>query len=219
MKKTALTKENTIVKGTSKTVVADLPKAIFGVPMNANLVHQIITSQLANRRQNIAHTKNRAEVSGGGIKPWKQKGTGRARHGSIRSPLWIGGGVSMGPRNDKILTKTIPQKMKRKALMMVLSSKANEGYLIVSDEIAITESKTKKAIEFLNQNSVYGESCLIALEKMDKNIILAMRNIPRVETIQAKDLNCLDLLSHRYLIISKKGIEEIKKTFKRADKE
>ncbi|MFA5087245.1 MAG: 50S ribosomal protein L4 [Candidatus Paceibacterota bacterium] len=219
MKKTALTKENTIVKGTSKTVAADLPKAIFGVPMNANLVHQIITSQLANRRQNIAHTKNRADVSGGGIKPWKQKGTGRARHGSIRSPLWIGGGVALGPRNDKILSKTIPQKMKRKALMMVLSSKANDGYLIVSDEISITEAKTKKAIEFLNQNSVYGESCLIALEKMDKNIILAMRNIPRVATIQAKDLNCLDLLSHRYLIISKKGIEEIKKTFKKADKE
>jgi large subunit ribosomal protein L4 len=217
MKKTAVKKENT-VKGVSKVVAADLPKGIFNVPMNANLVHQIVTSQLANRRQNIAHTKNRADVSGGGIKPWRQKGTGRARHGSIRSPLWIGGGVALGPRSDKILSKTIPQKMKQKALMMVLSAKANDGYVIVLEDISIDEPKTKKAIEFLNQTSVNGESCLIALSKMDKNIILAMRNIPRVETIQAKDLNCLDLLSHRYLIIDQKGIEEIKKTFKRAEK-
>jgi large subunit ribosomal protein L4 len=107
--------------------------------------------------------------------------------------------------------------MKRKALMMVLSSKAQDGYLVVLDEIKIDEPKTKKAIEFLNKNSINGESCLIALNRMDKNIILAMRNIPRVETIQAKDLNCLDLLSHRYLILDKKGIEEIKKTFKRGE--
>ncbi|MFA5008974.1 MAG: 50S ribosomal protein L4 [Candidatus Paceibacterota bacterium] len=216
MKKTIAKKESPAKEG-NKAIASDLPKGIFNVPMNANLVHQIITSQLANRRQNIAHAKSRAEVSGGGIKPWRQKGTGRARHGSIRSPLWIGGGVALGPRNDKILSKTIPQKMKRKALMMVLSSKAQDGYLVLLEEIKIDEPKTKKAIEFLNKNSINGESCLIALSKMDKNIILAMRNIPRVETIQAKDLNCLDLLSHRYLILDKKGIEEIKKTFKRGE--
>jgi len=102
--------------------------------MNPNLVHQILTSQLANRRQNIAHTKTRGEVSGGGIKPWRQKGTGRARHGSIRSPLWIGGGTTFGPRNDKILSKTIPQKMKQKALFMVLSAKAKDGYIIITDD-------------------------------------------------------------------------------------
>jgi len=216
MKKTIAKKESPAKEG-NKAIASDLPKGIFNVPMNANLVHQIITSQLANRRQNIAHAKSRAEVSGGGIKPWRQKGTGRARQGSIRSPLWIGGGVALGPRNDKILSKTIPQKMKRKALMMVLSSKAQDGYLVLLEEIKIDEPKTKKAIEFLNKNSINGESCLIALSKMDKNIILAMRNIPRVETIQAKDLNCLDLLSHRYLILDKKGIEEIKKTFKRGE--
>lgn len=215
--KKIVAKKDSPAKGKSKIIDSDLPKGIFNVPMNANLVHQIITSQLANRRQNIAHSKSRAEVSGGGIKPWRQKGTGRARHGSIRSPLWIGGGVALGPRNDKILSKTIPQKMKRKALMMVLSSKAQDGYLVVLDEIKIDEPKTKKAIEFLNKNSINGESCLIALNRMDKNMILAMRNIPRVETIQAKDLNCLDLLSHRYLILDKKGIEEIKKTFKRGE--
>lgn len=218
MKKTGAKKENTVT-GVSKTIVADLPKTIFNIPMNSNLVHQIITSQLANRRQNIAHTKSRADVSGGGIKPWRQKGTGRARHGSIRSPLWVGGGVALGPRNDKILTKVIPQKMKQKALMMVLSAKANDGYVIALEEIIIDEPKTKKAIEFLNQNSINGESCLIVLPKMDRKVILAMRNIPKVATIQAKDLNCLDLLSHRYVVICKKGIEEVKKTFKRTEKE
>lgn len=217
--KKAVAKKQNIAKGSGAVSVADLPKGIFNVPMNANLVHQIVTSQLANRRQSVAHTKNRGEVSGGGIKPWRQKGTGRARHGSIRSPLWIGGGVALGPRNDKILSKTIPQKMKQKALFMVLSSKANDGYVIITDDLSFSEPKTKQAIEFLNKNSVNGESCLIALPKLDKNVILAMRNIPRVATIQAKDLNCLDLLSHRYLIISQKGIEEIKKTFKRASKE
>jgi len=170
MKKTIAKKESPAKEG-NKAIASDLPKGIFNVPMNANLVHQIITSQLANRRQNIAHAKSRAEVSGGGIKPWRQKGTGRARHGSIRSPLWIGGGVALGPRNDKILSKTIPQKMKRKALMMVLSSKAQDGYLVLLEEIKIDEPKTKKAIEFLNKNSINGESCLIALSKMDKNII------------------------------------------------
>ena len=109
MKKTAVKKENT-VKGVSKVVAADLPKGIFNVPMNANLVHQIVTSQLANRRQNIAHTKNRADVSGGGIKPWRQKGTGRARHGSIRSPLWIGGGVALDLEVTKFYLKLFRKK-------------------------------------------------------------------------------------------------------------
>jgi len=130
MKKETSKKQKT-TKGKSAINVADLPKEIFDVPMNPNLVHQILTSQLANRRQNIAHTKTRGEVSGGGIKPWRQKGTGRARHGSIRSPLWIGGGTTFGPRNDKILSKTIPQKMKQKALFMVLSAKAKDGYIII----------------------------------------------------------------------------------------
>ncbi|MFA5013306.1 MAG: 50S ribosomal protein L4, partial [Candidatus Paceibacterota bacterium] len=134
MAKTTAKKEKAIVSPKA-TSVADLPKEIFGLELNANLVHQIAVSQMANRRRNIAHTKTRSEVSGGGIKPWRQKGTGRARHGSIRSPLWIGGGSTFGPRSDTVFKKTIPQKMKRKALLMVLSEKAKQGQVIVLSDL------------------------------------------------------------------------------------
>jgi len=216
MKTTAAKKET----GSSVGVIsnADLTQGIFNVPMNTNLVHQIVISQMANRRQSIGNTKNRAQVSGGGIKPWRQKGTGRARHGSIRSPLWTGGGVALGPNSEKIFKKTIPQKMKRKALFMVLSEKAKDGSLIVADDFKIETPKTKSAMDFLNKISAAGESCLVVLEKMDKNVILAMRNIPKTETIQAKDLNCLDILTHKYLIVTKAGIEQIEKTFANSGK-
>src|SRR3989338_5905457 len=110
-----------------------LPKEIFDVKMNADLVHQVFISHTANQRQNSAHTKNRGEVRGGGRKPWRQKGTGRARHGSIRSPIWKGGGVSGGPRNEKNWEKEIPKKMRRSALFMVLSEKAKNNLVLVLD--------------------------------------------------------------------------------------
>src|SRR3989344_4067362 len=109
----------------------NLPKEIFEVKFNADLVHQIAVSQMANKRQVSAHTKIRSEVRGGGKKPWRQKGTGRARHGSIRSPLWRGGGITFGPRNDKVYEKDIPKKMRRKALLMALSQKAKNSQLVV----------------------------------------------------------------------------------------
>lgn len=212
MAKTAEKKEKTAAL-TKATPAAGLPKEIFGMELNANLVHQIATSQMANRRKNIAHTKNRSEVSGGGIKPWRQKGTGRARHGSIRSPLWIGGGTTFGPRSETVFKKTIPQKMKRKALFMVLSEKARQGLVIVLDSLKIADPKTKSAIELLKNNSVAGESCLVVLPTLDRNAIMATRNIPKLATIQAKDLNCLDVLTYKYLIITKEGVEQIKNIF------
>src|SRR4051812_34995124 len=110
-----------------------LPKELFEVEMNADLVHQILISHTANKRQVSAHTKNRGEVRGGGRKPWRQKGTGRARHGSTRSPIWKGGGVSGGPRNEKVYEREIPKKMKKKALFMVLSEKAKNNLVVVLD--------------------------------------------------------------------------------------
>jgi large subunit ribosomal protein L4 len=217
MKTTAAKKEKTVAP-VSIIANADLPQSIFNVPMNTNLVHQIVVSQMSNRRQSIRNTKNRAQVSGGGIKPWRQKGTGRARHGSIRSPLWTGGGVALGPNSEQIFKKIIPLKMKRKALCMVLSEKSKDGSLVVADEFKIETPKTKSAMEFLNRISAAGESCLVVLEKMDKNVILGMRNIPKVETIQAKDLNCLDILNHKYLVITKAGVNEIEKTFANSGK-
>jgi len=195
-----------------------LPEEIFNVSINPDLVHQVVVSQMANRRKVIAHTKTRAEVRGGGRKPWRQKGTGRARHGSIRSPIWRGGGVTFGPRKEKVFKKRIPKKMKRKALFMVLSAKAKEKLLFVLDKLELEAPKTKliaKIIEDLRkkiENFKKG-SVLIVLPKMDKAIIQAARNIPKVETIQAKDLNALDLLSLKYLIVPKDSIKVIKDTF------
>lgn len=195
-----------------KTVKADLPKEIFEVPMNADLVHQVIVSQTGNRRRVIAHAKGRAEVSGGGIKPWKQKGTGRARSGSNTSSIWVGGGVSHGPTKDRNFKRILPKNIKRKALFIALSDKAREGLLVVAETLALKEAKTKEARSLLKNIGIM-ESCLVVLPKLDKNVILAMRNLPKVSTIQAKDLNCLDIVSSKYLLTDKEGIEEIKKTF------
>ncbi|MDI6882992.1 MAG: 50S ribosomal protein L4 [Patescibacteria group bacterium] len=199
-----------------------LPKEIFDVPLNSDLVHQVVVSQLANRRQKIAHTKDRGEVKGGGRKPWRQKGTGRARHGSIRSPLWKGGGVTFGPTKDKVFKKKIPKKMKRKALFMALSAKAKDNLLILLDKLKIEKPKTKEIAEILNnllrkelKNKRTKEqiSALIALPEYDKKIILASRNIPKIETTEARELNALDVLSFKYLLMPKESIKVIKDTF------
>jgi len=190
-----------------------LPKEIFEVPINPDLVHQVVVSQMANRRKVIANTKTRAEVRGGGRKPWRQKGTGRARAGSIRSPLWRGGGVTFGPRKERVFKKRVAKKMRRKALFMVLSAKAKENLLILLDKLKLEKPKTKLMAEILKKLPSKEKSSLIALPEIDKNLILAARNIPKVETIQAKDLNCLDLLSFKYLIMPKESIKVIKETF------
>lgn len=198
-----------------------LPSEIFGVEMNPDLVYQVVVAQMANRRKTIAHTKTRGEVRGGGRKPWPQKGLGRARHGSIRSPLWKGGGVVFGPRKEKIYKKKIPKKMRRKALFMVLSEKAKNNLLIVLDQLNIEKPKTKLMAEILQKlfqakiKNGKGKipSSLIVLPKIEKDLILATRNLPQVQTIQAKDLNCLDLLSFKYLILPKESIKVIKETF------
>ena len=190
-----------------------LPKEIFDVKLNSDLVHQIVVSQMANRRKVIAHTKDRGEVRGGGRKPWRQKGTGRARVGSIRSPLWRGGGVTFGPTKERVFKKIIPKKMRRKALFMVLSEKAKNNLLILLDKLKIEQPKTKLIVEILKKLPGEGKSSLIALSQLDKNLILAARNLPKIRTIQAKDLNCLDLLSFKYLIMPKEAIRIIKETF------
>ena len=190
-----------------------LPKRIFEVEVNNDLIHQVVVSQMANKRKSIAHTKNRGEVRGGGKKPWRQKGLGRARHGSIRSPIWIGGGVTFGPRKDRIFKKRIPKKMKRLALFMVLSAKVKNNLLIVLDDLNISEPKTQSMVKVLNKVIPKKESSLIALPELNKNIILATKNIPHAKTIQARDLNCLDIVSSKYLIMPKTSIEVIEKTF------
>lgn len=190
-----------------------LPSEIFDVKLNPDLVHQVVVSQMAIRRKVIAHTKTRAEVRGGGKKPWRQKGTGRARAGSIRSPIWRGGGVTFGPTTERVFKKRIPKKMRRKALFMVLSAKAKENLLLVLDNLKIEKPKTKLMVEILNKLFLKKGSGLVVLPRMDKNIIKAVNNIPRVSTVQAKDLNVLDLLCYKYIMMPKEAIKAIKETF------
>jgi large subunit ribosomal protein L4 len=192
---------------------AELPSGIFGLKFNPDLVWQVVVSQMANKRKTIAHTKTRAEVSGGGRKPWPQKGLGRARHGSIRSPLWRHGGIAFGPRKERVFKKKIPKKMKRKALFMVLSQKLKDGEIILLKELKIEKPKTKIFFNILKKLPLKKSSALIALPKVDRNLVLASRNIPKIKTILAKDLNCLDLLSFKYLILPVDSIKVIEKTF------
>lgn len=199
---------------TKEDIKTSLPKEIFDVPMNSDLLHQVVVSQMANRRVAISHTKDRSEVRGGGAKPWRQKGTGRARHGSRRSPIWIGGGVTHGPTNEKKFKKKLPKNVKRKALFIALSEKSRSNLITVVDSFDINEIKTKKAIEMLNNLGIK-ESCLIVLPKIDNNMILSTRNIPKVNVIQAKDINCLDILSSKHLLIDKEGLKVIEETFKK----
>jgi len=209
---------NTYNQNGEKVSQTRLPSEIFGVKVNPDLIHQVVVSQMANRRKVIAHTKTRGEVRGGGRKPWPQKHMGRARHGSIRSPIWRHGGITFGPRKEKIFKKKIPKKMRKKALFMVLSAKAKNNLLILIDKLKLEKPKTKLMVETIENLKLKIEnfkkgSILIALPEMNKNLILATRNIPDVETIQARDLNCLDLLSFKYLILPKESIKILEKTF------
>ncbi|RLC35332.1 MAG: 50S ribosomal protein L4 [Candidatus Nealsonbacteria bacterium] len=190
-----------------------LPSEVFGVKLNPDLVHQVALSQMANRRRVIAHTKDRSEVRGGGRKPWRQKGTGRARAGSIRSPIWRGGGVTFGPTKKKVFKKKINKKMRRRALLQVLSFKAQNNFLIILDKMQLAEPKTKLMAKIMGNLPCKEGSRLIALPGMDKNIIRAARNLPKTEFIQAKDLNVLDLLSFKYLVMPKESIKVIKDNF------
>ena len=192
---------------------ATLPKEIFEVPMNADLVHQVLVSSRSNIRQNSAHTKNRGEVRGGGRKPWRQKGTGRARHGSTRSPIWKGGGVSGGPRNERNFDREIPKKMRRKALFMVLSEKARNNLLIVVDKFLLEKAKTKTMNELFKKLPLNNSSRLVLYSDGNNNRYLTARNIKKTAGQRTRDLNIIDLLNNKYLLISKDVVKEIENTF------
>ncbi len=187
----------------------DLPKEIFEIDFIEDIVHQVFLCQSSNRRQGTANTKGRAEVRGGGRKPWRQKGTGRARHGSRRSPIWKGGGVTFGPTNEKNFKKKINKKLRRKALAMILSKKALDKDIFLIDDLKIKEGKTKIISQFLSNLDIK-KSAIIATPLKDETIWRASRNIPKISVIPASDLNLLDLLSSKFLIIDKEGIEKIK---------
>jgi large subunit ribosomal protein L4 len=189
-----------------------LPEKIFNLPWNADLVHQVIVSMQANKRTPVAHTKFRGEVSGTGKKPWPQKGTGQARHGSKRSPIWVGGGVSHGPRKEKDYSKKINKKMMKKAFLVALSQKFRDHEILFLDKIILSQPKTKEAniiIKSLsgikNFEKLAGKKknrAILTLPKKDGEIERGFRNIPGMQISQFGNLNALNLANYKYLIIT-----------------
>jgi len=195
-----------------------LPQEIFGLKINEGLVKQAVEAQMSQSRIPYAHAKDRSEVRGGGKKPWRQKGTGRARHGSSRSPIWRGGGVTHGPRKEKNFAKKINKQMKRLALLMVLSGKARDNEIVVLNDLKIEEPKTKLMANVIRQlvakvKNDFDKGALLAMPQKDEKIIRASRNLPKFTTISVNSLNVVDLLSRKYLLMTKAAIEVIKKTY------
>jgi large subunit ribosomal protein L4 len=184
-----------------------VPERVFGLPANDALVYQAYTVKHANQRSNYAHTKTRAEVRGGGRKPWRQKGTGRARHGSIRSPLWVGGGVTFGPRSDSVAEKRITKKMNRKAIATVLSSKVRDKALVVVDSFAFSEAKTKNAVALLRVlKHDKASSVLVYGTVRDGDFVRAFSNIANVKPKQVSNIHIVDLLESARCVMSKDAI-------------
>ncbi|MAF59381.1 MAG: 50S ribosomal protein L4 [Candidatus Pacebacteria bacterium] len=190
-----------------------LPEAVFSAPFNADLIHQVVVSMEANARTPVAHTKDRGEVSGGGRKPWRQKGTGRARHGSSRSPIWRGGGITFGPRKEKDYSKKINKRMRTKALYSALSRKVKDGEVLFVDEFVFSEPKTavahgaltslSKVKGFETLLSKKNNSALIALGDKNKMAEKSFSNFGNVEVDEVKNLNPVKILKYKYLVISK----------------
>lgn len=205
--------EATIYSQTGKSAgKISLPESVFGVPWNADLVHEVVRLMNSNSRNNIAHTKTRGEVRGGGKKPWKQKGTGRARHGSTRSPIWVGGGVAHGPRNTQNYERKINKKARTKALYTILSKKFKEGEVIFVDEIKFDKPKTKEAKNILiSLSKIKGceklaskkvNTAIVALDKKATAVQKSFNNFGNISVEEFRNINPVSILNHTYLIIS-----------------
>ncbi len=197
----------------------DLPAEVFDTKWNANLVKQVLDAQVANRRAPWAHVRDRSEVSGGGKKPWRQKGTGRARHGSTRSPLWVGGGKAHGPRNDKDYSQKVNKKMKRVALFAALSRKAKDGELKIFETLAIDAPKTKALAEALKGAIALPKGgkrwdVLLVSDVTNKNLFRASSNLVKTKVLAADSLNVFDILNHKNLFLDKGIVEKIATHYK-----
>ncbi len=200
-----------------KTGTMLLPERMFNVPFNSDVVHQVLVAQTANARLTLAHTKGRGEVRGGGKKPWRQKGTGRARHGSIRSPIWKGGGVNFGPKKERNFSQSVNKK--QKALAMVLSAKVKQRKFALLDSLVLESAKTKimSAMTRGLLSSVFSapphKKILLVIPKAERNIVLAARNLSRIKVISADSLNVHDLLSHVYVFMPKDALAVIERVY------
>ncbi|GAB3795793.1 50S ribosomal protein L4 [Virgibacillus kimchii] len=184
----------------------ELNEAVFGIEPNTHVLHEAVVMQRASLRQGTHAVKNRSEVRGGGRKPWRQKGTGRARHGSIRSPIWVGGGTAFGPTPRNYGYK-MPKKVRRLALVSALSSKVKEGNLVVLDAIAMEEPKTKEIVKMLEALNVNEKALIVTADKED-TVIRSVNNLQKANVLTVDEISVLDLLSHDKLIITKDAAEK-----------
>lgn len=199
-------------KGEKKGAITLNPK-IFEISERPSLIHRVVISKQANARKPIASVKTRSEVSGGGKKPWKQKGTGRARAGSIRSPLWRGGGVIFGPSASRNFKKQIPQKMVQKAMISALSIKFKSGKIIMLDKIDFEKIATSQVEKMLAKLPIKEGTILLVLPKLDPKIILSCSNLPYFKVSVVSALNLLDLLKYDYLILTKEATGLVEKMY------
>lgn len=185
----------------------ELNDAIFGAEVNEPLVHQVVVMQLANRRAGTHKVKTRGEVAGGGRKPWRQKGTGRARHGSIRSPIWRHGGTVFGPV-PRDYGFSMPKQARRKALISALSAKVGAGELVVVDDLRLAEAKTRAMASVLEKLDAQ-RSALIVTAERDENVQRSSRNLPGVDSVVAQGLNVYDVVSHDKLVMTKSAVTKV----------
>jgi len=191
----------------------EVPARLFGAKWNPDLVHQSLLAQISSSSEKVAHSKGRGEVRGGGKKPWRQKGTGRARHGSIRSPLWKGGGVTFGPQKTRVLIKKINKKMNQRAIFSALSKKVAEGEVKIIENLAPAEPKTKLMREIIS--SLFGGtgSMLLVAAHSKREIHRAIANIKNADALSPLSLNVYDILRHKNIVIEKNAISEIDRHF------
>lgn len=196
----------------------ELPAGIFEVEPKIELVQQARVTQMANERHVLSHTKGRSEVRGGGKKPWRQKGTGNARHGSIRSPIWIGGGITFGPSKWRNFSKKINKKMRRKAIFMVLTDKVKNSSLLILDKIELEDFKTKKMKEILNRlegilsaekSKKNKKSLLLVSDRPDEKVKYSARNLEGVKVLSVDNLNILDLLKYKQVVITSASLDKL----------
>ena len=189
----------------------ELSAAVFGIEPNEAVVHSVLVNYLANQRQGTQSTKTRAEVRGGGRKPWRQKGTGRARQGSIRAPHWVGGGVALGPK-PRSYNYTVNKKEKRLAIKSMLSSKVLENELVVVENLPLKEIKTKEMARILNNLKVEGKAVILLPEK-DEVVQKSARNIEGVKTLQVGTINVYDLLKHKNLVVTEDTVKKLEEVY------
>lgn len=188
----------------------ELSEKVFGAKINADAVHQVVVALLANKRQGTQSAKTRTEVSGGGIKPWRQKGTGRARQGSIRAPQWIHGGIVFAPK-PRDYRVSIPKAMRRTAMLSALSSKVAENEIVVLEDLKFDTPKTKEAVKLLK--AFEAKKALIVVSESDENVYKSVRNIPGAAVVPANNINVYDILKYEKFIITKDAVSKIEEVY------